>query len=272
MDIVNDMMNFADMVSANENTKPLIDTIEQIMSIPDEQLNDKSIEIIKGMINGAAEAMASPESINEMIEGFEQAGQTRAQVSTAYNTFRDAMNSYINELKPSKYKRDLLESVMEMFYKLFEDAIERYHTYNIELPIMLDEGAHMPTYAHESDAAADLYALETVVVKAHTISNKIRTGAHLQLPENWCARLIPRSSTGAKTPLRLSNAQGLIDQGYTGEILVLFDNISDSDYTINAGDRIAQMWIEPIYRFKAKQVDTLQNTDRNANGFGSTGK
>lgn len=60
--------------------------------------------------------------------------------------------------------------------------------------------------------------------------------------------------------------------GYTGDVTVLFDNISDSPYTINAGDRIAQLWVEPLYRFKPIEVSELQSTERNDGGFGSTGK
>ena len=60
--------------------------------------------------------------------------------------------------------------------------------------------------------------------------------------------------------------------GYRGEIGVLYDNISDSDYTIKAGDRIAQMIIMPYYQFKAVVVDELDETDRGEGGFGSTGK
>ena len=60
--------------------------------------------------------------------------------------------------------------------------------------------------------------------------------------------------------------------GYRGPLGVLYDNISDSDYTINAGDRIAQLLVMPSYRFRAEKVDILDNTDRGQGGFGSSGK
>ena len=75
-----------------------------------------------------------------------------------------------------------------------------------------------------------------------------------------------------KTGLRLSNSIGIIDADYRGEIGVIYDNISDSDYTIKAGDRIAQMWVERVERFKPVIVDTLPTTERGDGGFGSTGK
>ena len=113
--------------------------------------------------------------------------------------------------------------------------------------------------------------METVIVQGNTAGNKIRTGVKIQLPEGWLALIIPRSSIGAKTPLRLSNSVGLIDSGYRGELGVLYDNISDSPYAINAGDRIAQLLVMPSYRFKPEVVETLEDSDRGEGGFGSSG-
>lgn len=59
---------------------------------------------------------------------------------------------------------------------------------------------------------------------------------------------------------------------YRGEIGVIYDNISDSDYTIKEGDRIAQMYVMPVYRFKPQIVDELEETERGTGGYGSTGK
>jgi len=185
---------------------------------------------------------------------------------------RNGITNFIDELHPSEQKRTILNGVFSIFYNLFDGVLERYHKFDIELPIQLEEGAQVPTYAHEGDAAADLYAADTVVVPAHSHSNMIRTGVHIQLPENWVAFIFPRSSTGSKTPLRLSNSVGIIDCQYRGPLGVLYDNLSDSDYTINAGDRIAQLMVMPNYHFKAKIVDKLEESERGEGGFGSSGK
>jgi dUTP pyrophosphatase len=113
--------------------------------------------------------------------------------------------------------------------------------------------------------------MEDITLDKHTNGNKIRTGVRIQLPEGWLAMILPRSSIGAKTPLRLSNSVGLIDSGYRGELGVLYDNTSDKPYDIHAGDRIAQLLVMPSYRFKAQVVDSLEDTDRGTGGFGSTG-
>jgi len=169
-------------------------------------------------------------------------------------------------------KKILIDTVLSSMFDIFYKALDKYHTYAIELPMVLDAGAKVPTYAHDTDAAADLYALEDVTLEGNTKGNKIRTGVKIQLPESWLALIIPRSSIGAKTPLRLSNSVGLIDSGYRGELGVLYDNTSDEPYDIKAGDRIAQLLIMPSYRFQPKVVDVLASSDRGETGFGDSGK
>ena len=170
-------------------------------------------------------------------------------------------------------KKKLVDMVLDKMFTVFSLAADKYHSYAIELPMTVDikAGAKVPTYAHETDAAADIYAMEEAVLAPHTYGNKLHTGVKIQLPEGWQALILPRSSIGAKTPLRLSNSVGLIDSGYRGELGVLYDNTSDEPYTIKAGDRIAQLLVMPSYRFQAKVVDILADSDRGEGGFGSSG-
>jgi len=168
-------------------------------------------------------------------------------------------------------RKVLVDTIMAKVFNIFYKALDKYHSYAIELPIQLEDGAQVPTYAHEDDAAADLYAFEEMEISAHTKSTPVKTGVHIQLPEGWVAFILPRSSIGAKTPLRLSNSVGVIDSGYRGEVRALYDNISDESYQIHKGDRIAQMLVMPSYRFKANIVDSLEDSDRGEAGFGSTG-
>ena len=266
-----DMANILEDMNNNQNVQPMIDLIEQVMAIPDESLTDETIEIVSGMMAGALTKKVRQESKNSIITNFDQNGYTRAQAIALVDAMKNELNALVEEIKPSEAKKKLLNNIFAEFYSIFDEVVEHYHGYAFVLNMTLEEGAKTPTYAHETDAAADLYARETVVVPAHSISNQINTGVHIALPEGWQAHIAPRSSIGAKTPLRLSNNLGLIDQGYRGPLIVLFDNISDSDYTINAGDRIAQLWVTHSYRFKVNVVDNLDNTDRNNGGLGSTG-
>jgi dUTP pyrophosphatase len=224
------------------------------------------------MIAAAVPPEVKQESITNLVRVFEDQGYTRAKAQSALNVTKQELNNYINSLNPSSKQQTLLNNLLNNFYEIFDAAIEQYHNYNIILPIKLGENAISPTYAHPTDAGADLYAAETITIPAHSLSNMIKTNVHIALPEGWAALVVPRSSIGLKTGLRLSNSIGLIDEEYRGQIGVIYDNISDSDYTINVGDRIAQLIVIPAYHFKPEIVSELSSSDRGEDGFGSSGK
>lgn len=260
------------MFSNIDGFQPLNQLLETIMNLDDATLNDEVIEVFTGVIKGAFPVQLQERMITNLVNDFKSERLNRTTVAETVANAKQGFVELINNLHPSEYKRKILENLFNIFNDIFDRAAEAYHAADIVLPIKLDKGAYMPTYAHEDDAAADLYALEDMVLPAHSISNMIKTGVHIGLPEGWMAMIFPRSSIGAKTGLRLSNSAGIIDQSYLGGLGVIYDNISDSDYTIHAGDRIAQLLVMPSYRFKAEQVDSLGTTERGENGFGSTGK
>lgn len=269
--MANELYEFTTLFGNNDTVKPLIDIIEQIINLPDENLNEVTVNVISGMIKGAFTEEVRQKAIENIVANFREDGYDKALVHTVIESVKNRMDELLNGLTVSQEKMAILKEIFNIFYSVFDEAENAFNVYDITLPILLDAGAVMPAYSHVSDAAADLASLETITIPAHTLSNKVKTGVHLQLPEGWQARLVPRSSIGAKTPLRLSNAMGIIDTAYTGDVTVLFDNISDSDYTISAGDRIAQLWVEPVYHFRGQQVTELIPTERNDAGFGSTG-
>lgn len=268
---IDNMMDTADIM-ANKSFEPINDLIAEIMNIPEENLNDNMIDVISGMINGAFTPSVRNDFMNEVLENMREENYSRASAKQHVQDFKDSLQDLFQSIKASDAKLQLLNVAFKPICEIFDEALERYNLYDFVLPIKLDEGAQVPTYAHESDAAADLYAADDMTIPAHSISNMVRTGVHIALPEGWAAIIIPRSSIGAKTGLRLSNSQGLIDTQYRGPLGVIYDNISDSDYEIKKGDRIAQLYMMPVHRFKAQIVDTLEETDRGQGGFGSTGK
>ena len=137
-----------------------------------------------------------------------------------------------------------------------------------EMNVMLDNGAIMPTRAHEKDAGLDLYARETKTVPAR--GNAIfDTGVHMEIPEGYAGILLSKS--GLNVHHGLTN-RGLIDSGYTGSIIVKLDNNSDNDYIVEQGQKISQIILVPILRPKMVLVENLESTERGENGFGSTGK
>ena len=138
----------------------------------------------------------------------------------------------------------------------------------------LRSGAHLPTYGTEFSAGADLYAcLEADVTIAPGETKKIPTGIAIALPSaDYVALVFARSSMGVKYGISLSNGVGVIDSDYRGEIKVGLTNHSDVPYTVQPGDRVAQLAVMPVVQASLQFVDELDETDRGAGGFGSTGK
>lgn len=148
------------------------------------------------------------------------------------------------------------------------------------LKMKMDDSLLMERYAnhayyHDGDSGLDLFSPRDVVVPAGTLGKQIRMGFSCEMvcgiTENVSFNIYPRSSI-SKTPLRLSNSVGLVDAGYRGEIMALFDNHSDGDYHIKAGDRLLQIVAPGLHPFSLEIVDELSDSDRDEDGIGSTGK
>ncbi len=152
-------------------------------------------------------------------------------------------------------------------FKKDDDGIFVEGDINI-MKIKLDTGAKMPTRAHATDAGLDLYARETQIVPAKE-SAVFDTGVHVELPAGTVGMLKSKSGLNVKHGL---TSEGVIDEGYTGSIVVKLYNNSGYDYKVNAGDKISQLVIMPILTPPLELVESLDDTERGAGGFGSTGK
>lgn len=269
---VNNTMNFADMMATDENLKPLTQLLDSIMTLPDDTLNDSTVDVLTGMISGSFTKNVREQAVAATLQNFREENYSKSEVNAIVESLKSEFANLINGMKPSAYKKQLLDYFSNIFIEIFEEARVRFGVYDIELPIKLEDGAQMPKYAHDTDACADLFIAEDTTVPAHTMSTMLRTGVHIALPQGWLALIFPRSSIGSKTSLRLSNSVGVIDEEYRGPLGVLYDNVSDSDVTFRQGDRIAQMLVMPSYKFQGKQVNELPPSSRGEGGFGSTGK
>lgn len=137
------------------------------------------------------------------------------------------------------------------------------------MKVKLDPGAFEPTRAHLEDAGLDIRAKYPGVVRAHG-SAVFKTGVHVQLP-HWCCGLLV-SKSGLNTKYDITST-GLIDPGYTGEILVKLYNHGGDDYYVRAGDKISQLVVIPFEHPYVEIVDELEQTgSRGESGFGSTGR
>lgn len=137
------------------------------------------------------------------------------------------------------------------------------------MKIMLDKGAYMPLRAHSTDAGLDLRTPKEVTVpKGGSVC--IDTGVHVELPKGYYGKLESRSGLNVKHSV--VSLGGTIDEPYRGSIVAKLYNLGDEDYTFNAGDKVVQMVIQPYIAPDIQIVDSLDETDRGSNGFGSTGK
>jgi len=133
--------------------------------------------------------------------------------------------------------------------------------------------AKLPSYATSGAAGMDLYAANEIPITLAPMDRAlIPLGFTMELPCNFEAQIRPRSGMAIKHGISLSNCVGTIDEDYRGEVCVGIINLSKENYTITAGDRIAQMIIAPVVQAEIIEADNLNDTDRGTGGFGSTGK
>jgi len=141
--------------------------------------------------------------------------------------------------------------------------------------IKLDNASDLPTphYATEQSAGLDLSAaIENEIVLKSGETKIIPTGIAIALPTGTEAQIRPRSGLAAKHSITVLNSPGTIDADYRGEIKAILINHSQEDFTITRGMRIAQMVIAKYEHVKFDEVVSLNETQRGAGGFGSTGK
>ena len=142
----------------------------------------------------------------------------------------------------------------------------------LPLPIKrLDRELPLPRYAHDTDAGADLYAREAVVLQPGERA-LVPTGVALAIPTGFVGLVHPRSGLAHKAGLSIVNAPGTVDAGYRGEIKVCLINLDPrTPIEIERGDRIAQLVIQRVEHADFVEVDELDDTDRGTGGHGSTG-
>ncbi len=130
----------------------------------------------------------------------------------------------------------------------------------------------LPAYATEQSAGMDLRANIDAPLTLRPLERKlVGTGLYIALPQGYEAQIRPRSGLALKHGLTVLNSPGTIDADYRGEIMVLLVNLSDTDFVINEGERIAQMVIARHEQAVFELVDSLDETERGAGGYGHTG-
>lgn len=143
----------------------------------------------------------------------------------------------------------------------------------MKVKIINNSNYPVPAYATEQSAGMDLKAsIEDPVVLEPLGRALIPTGLHIALPAGFEAQIRPRSGLAAKFGVTVLNTPGTIDADYRGEIKVILVNLSNTPFTVNPGERIAQMVVARYEQVQWELTDSLDSTERGEGGFGSTGR
>ena len=150
------------------------------------------------------------------------------------------------------------------------ERVPLQNNFNIKIKI-LNEFAKIPSKSHEDDIGYDLYADGEYVIKPNKVI-LVQLGISIQLPENVGGFVLPRSGLASKHLIAPINSPGLIDPGYTGQLMIPLMNYSDETYTVTKHERVAQLVVISTGTITFDEVSDLDESDRSSGGFGSTGK
>ncbi|MBS92438.1 MAG: dUTP diphosphatase [Actinobacteria bacterium] len=150
------------------------------------------------------------------------------------------------------------------------ERVPLQNNFNIKIKI-LNEFAKIPSKSHKNDIGYDLYSDGEYIIEPQKVV-LVNLGIAIQLPKNVGGFVLPRSGLASKNLVAPINAPGLIDPGYTGELMVPLMNYSDQVYTVSKNERVAQLVTITTGSISFEKVEELDNSDRSTGGFGSTGK
>lgn len=144
----------------------------------------------------------------------------------------------------------------------------------IEVKVVNKSAYDLPKYAKPGDSGMDVRAnIQEPIVLGSLERALVPTGLYFQIPEGYEIQVRPRSGLAAKHGLSVLNTPGTIDHGYTGEVKVILVNLSKDPYTIEPGERIAQLVLASTSQMELMEVsEVISETGRGEAGFGSTGK
>ena len=232
-------------------------------NLPDEQFAEIHTYITVGIEN----AYADPSFKKELKRLTDSLSPEDYQMMMV--TF-GTITEEISKLDCLEEKKSFLNLIMN---SMSAGIIEMYaDPYDIVVPIQFFGDANeVPVYAHSTDAGADVFAAQDVIIPANCFGYSISLGFAFALPRGWQAEARPRSGLSKKTRMRISNTPGTIDGGYRDELCLLVDNFGE-ELSFNRGDRICQLVLQPIYRMRFVPTANVKEIGEDrGGGFGSTG-
>lgn len=252
--------------------------ITDFFELPDDQLEAAKNEFLQAVV-AAYTGPQALDTIDGLILSNDRRGGNTSALIRDINSSKEIMYNFFADYKEhyqdSSIRMEILDnmaSIIENFLNMVIMRVSSRNTTNIFLE-KIHPNAQIPTYAHDGDQGADIYAVEDATIAPHTYGNMVSTGLKMIIPDGWAVAIRPRSGLSKKTALRISNAPATIDAQYRGEVKILFDNVGDDPVIIKAGDRIAQFILEKNYHVNFNEIDEVpEDTERGAGGFGSSDK
>lgn len=161
---------------------------------------------------------------------------------------------------------------LEQLAKSLDDKYEPKHE-RVQVKVVNKSRYPLPEYKHLGDSGLDIRADISEPITLRSLERfAVPTGIYVQLPENYEIQVRPRSGLAAKYGISVLNSPGTVDEAYIGEIKVILVNLSNDPFTIEPGERIAQLVLAKVEKLDWDEVLFLTETDRGDSGFGSTGR
>jgi len=155
----------------------LLTAIKAITDIDEASLTDEVLKSIADNLDEQFSPQLVLQSVNQIVKNLEDQGLTKEEAAVSMKAVADTLREMVYaDHEYTGNKKVLVDMVLERMFQIFDEAAKKYHSYSIELPMTVASNAVPPSYAHDTDAAADLYAIEDQVIPAHSYGNMIHTG------------------------------------------------------------------------------------------------
>lgn len=257
-------------------------------------LDDENFENLAGVyLLEMQKSLSSSKTQMTMAQMLDSEGITLEQLRQDFEKNISKIDSELGDILSDK-KRDFLRQVMILVYNSVAET-EGISKKIIQIPIeKCHDDAKIPVYANLTDAGADLYAIEDIVINpGETVL--VPTGLKVAIPRGYEIQVRPKSGRALKTKMRVANSPGTVDSGYRDEIKVIIDNIEPpfkdisyhfddegkviidsilhgSSYSISKGDKFAQLVLSEVPKMDFVEVESVSKyTGNRGGGFGSTG-
>lgn len=280
----NNILNF---INNNDADNESIDIFVQILSLPDEEFN----EFAPVFINSLEQELKDPAKVIMVQQLFKESGVSLEELRTKTEEYCKLFEEKYTDFF-GKNKVDFLKKILIIFTNSLQaNGYLGYKTIDIPIEIC-NSDAKIPTYARIGDAGLDVYSTEEITLGPGE-KHLFKLGIKVQIPKGYELEVVPKSGISLKTGLKISNSPGTIDSGYRDEVGVIIENsepcikditydfvdnkpvitsiLHGKSYTIEKGQKIAQLVLKEVPIANFKLVNKVDDTIDRGGGFGSTG-